>query len=117
MIQRKYQGSQDLFKNGVFDLKEQEDFSKKSPFDSLSQRTTFKISKGKSPSPNDYEIKSIFDIVVEKGKKISDIRSKIRIRENMKNLKNKNEESYSDNKKRVKIPKVNINKEIKNDKV
>ena len=115
--QRKYQGSQDLFKNGVFDLKEQEDFSKKSPFDSLSQRTTFKISKDKSPSPNDYEIKSIFDIVVEKGKKISDIRSKIRIRENMKNLKNKNEESYSDNKKRVKIPKVNINKEIKNDKV
>ena len=115
-IQREYQGSQNLFKNGIFDLKTQEDFSKKSPFDSLSQRTTFKINKEISPSPNDYEIKSIFDIVVEKGKKISDIRSKIKIRENMKNLKNKNaqSDSDSDNKKKVKITKLNINKENKN---
>lgn len=111
---REYQGSQNLFTNGVFALKTQEDFSKKSPFDSLSQRSTFKVNKDRSPSPNDYEIKSVFDIVVEKGKKISDIRSKIRVKENLKNLRNKNNESYNDNIKRVKITKLNINKDNKN---
>ena len=111
---REYQGSQNLFTNGVFALKTQEDFSKKSPFDSLSQRSTFKVNKDRSPSPNDYEIKSVFDIIVEKGKKISDIRSKIRVKENLKNLRNKNNESYNDNIKRVKITKLNINKDNKN---
>ena len=110
---KEYQGSQDLFKNGVFDLKTQENFAKKSPYESNSQRTNFGIKKEKSPSPIDYIIKSGFDLVVEKGKKINEIRSKIRFRENLKNIKDKNDvnDTENNNKKTVKINKININKE------
>ena len=90
---KEYQGSYDLFPKGIFSLKTQENFSSKSPYDNPSQRSLFQ-KKEKSPSPADYRIKSEFEIIAEKGKKLDDIRNKIKIREmNFRSNKN-NEKRY-----------------------
>ena len=75
-----YEGSDDLFKNGVFAPKTQENFNSKGTFSHDAKRSLAK--KEVSPSPCDYKIKSSFEIIVEKGKAIS---------ENRKNMK-KNED-------------------------
>ena len=85
---KEYEGSLDLFKDGVFRLKTQENFSTKQPY-SLRDKRDFNIFNQKmhnSPSPAEYKIKSSFEIVVEKGKKISETRDKIKMRENLKKI-------------------------------
>ena len=99
---REYQGSLDLFQDGVFALKTQQNFSCKSPYDNPTQRTSIQKVKEKSPSPADYVIKSIFEIIAEKGKKTSEIRNNIKLREMIRNFNgNKNAE-----KKYIKIHKI-----------
>ena len=106
---KEYQGPVDLFPDGVFALKTQENFCKKSPYDNQSQRNSLQNNKEKSPSPAEYKIKSEFEIIAEKGKKLSQIRDKIKIREMIRNFtNNKNSE-----KRYVKIKKI---KKIKEDK-
>ena len=78
----------DLFKDGVFELKTQDNFSNKEPYSNLSKREGIYQKTQKSPSPSDYKIKSSFEIMAEKGRKISDIRDKIRMKKNLKNIKN-----------------------------
>ena len=106
---KEYQGPVDLFPDGVFALKTQENFCKKSPYDNQSQRNSLLKNKEKSPSPAEYKIKSEFEIIAEKGKQLSQIRDKIKIREMIRNFtNNKNSE-----KRYVKIKKI---KKIKEDK-
>jgi len=106
---KEYQGPVDLFPDGVFALKTQENFCKKSPYDNQSQRNSLQKNNEKSPSPAEYKIKSEFEIIAEKGKKLSQIRDKIKIREMIRNFtNNKNSE-----KRYVKIKKI---KKIKEDK-
>ena len=117
---KEYQGSLDIFQNGVFALKTQQDFSCKSPYDNPVQRTSFQKIKEKSPSPADYVIKSIFEIIAEKGKKTSDIRNKMKIKEMLKNYNsNKNSKKNYTNIhqfKKIKIgednKKINANNDI-----
>ena len=85
---KEYQGPVDLFPNGIFEIKTQENFSCKSPYDNPVQRSSIVYYKGKSPSPAEYKIKSGFEIIAEKGKKMSEIRDKIKIRDMLKNPKN-----------------------------
>ena len=85
---KEYEGSMDLFKDGVFGLKTQDNFSNKEPYSNLSKREGINQKTQNSPSPADYKIKSSFEIIAEKGKKISEIREKIRMKENLKNNKN-----------------------------
>ena len=77
---KSYEGSDDLFKNGVFAPKTQENFNCQGTFTHDAKRSLEK--KEVSPSPCDYKIKSSFEIIVEKGKAIS---------ENRKNMKKKEE--------------------------
>ena len=105
---KEYQGSGDLFPNGVFDLKTQENFSSKSPYDNTSPRNTLIIKKDKSPSPAEYKIKSVFEIIAEKGKKMNEVRNKIKIREMLKNFQS---EGKSSDKKYIKIKKLNVKNE------
>ena len=88
---REYQGSESLFLDGVFSRKTQEDFFRKEPFSNKAQRTIFGNTKNISPSPADYKIKDSFDIIAEKGKKISDNRDNIK---NKEKKKNKNEINF-----------------------
>ena len=101
-----YQGSLDLFPNGIFALKTQENFSSKSPYDNQAKRSLLQQNKEKSPSPAEYKIKSEFEIIAEKGKKLGDIRNKIKIREMIRNFNgNKiNEKRF------IKIKKINEDK-------
>ena len=110
-LNKEYQGPVDLFQNGVFDLKQQENFSCKSPYDNTSQRSSLSKNKEKSPSPAEYKIKSDFEIISEKGKKISEIRNKIKLMEMFKNMKN----DQNNQKKTIKIRKLKNIKE-ENDK-
>ena len=82
------QGLTDLFIDGNFSLKTHENFSTKEPFGNSAKRE-FKVRGEKEiyPSPADYVIKSNFEIIAEKGKKMSDIREKIKIKESMKKSK------------------------------
>ena len=105
---KEYQGSGDLFPNGVFDLKTQENFSSKSPYDNTSPRNTLIIKKDKSPSPAEYKIKSVFEIIAEKGKKMNEVRNKIKIREMLKNFQS---EGKTNDKKYIKIKKLNVKNE------
>ena len=75
-----YEGSLDLFKDGVFAPKTQEDFCSKGTFGKNEKRGLV-FQSSNSPSPCDYKIKSSFEIIAEEGKKISDIRKKIKINE------------------------------------
>ena len=107
---KEYQGPVNLFPDGIFALKTHENFCSKSPYDNQSQRNSFKNNKEKSPSPADYKIKSEFEIIAEKGKKLSEIRDKIKIREMIRNFRNNkiNEKRY------VKIKKIKKINEEKN---
>ena len=73
-----YEGSMDLFKDGIFAPKTQEDFRSKGTFPQNEKRGLV-FQNSNSPSPCDYKIKSSFDIIAEEGKKISEIRKKIKI--------------------------------------
>ena len=75
-----YEGSMDLFKDGVFAPKTQEDFRTKGTFPQNEKRGLV-FQNSNSPSPCDYIIKSPFDIIADEGKKISEIRKKIKINE------------------------------------
>ena len=76
---KQYEGSLDLFKDGIFAPKTQEDFLSKGTFSLNEKNRGNNIKKDNSPSPCDYKIKSCFEIIAEEGKKISDIRTKIKI--------------------------------------
>lgn len=80
-----FEGSSDLFKEGIFGLKFQESFSNKQPYSYRDKRDAIYQKERKSPSPAEYKIISSFDIIAEKGKKTSEIRDKIRAKENVKN--------------------------------
>ena len=67
-----YEGKVELFKDGIFAPKTQEDFFSQGTFSKDDRRSLAK--KEKSPSPCDYVIKSSFEVIAEKGKKISEIR-------------------------------------------
>ena len=78
-----YEGSMDLFKDGIFAPKTQKDFCSKGTFGKNEKRGLV-FQSGKSPSPCDYKIKSSFEIIAEEGKKISDIRKEIKNNEEIK---------------------------------
>jgi len=110
-----YEGSLDLFKDGIFAPKTQEDFLSKGTF-SLNERNGGKsIKKDNSPSPCDYKIKSCFEIIAEEGKKISDIRTKIKINQEIEkenrrlmeieNKKEEKNENFNKNNDELKEPK------------
>ena len=73
---KSYEGSDDLFKDGIFAPKTQEDFNIKGTFSQDEKRSLAK--KEQSPSPCEYKIKSSFEIIAEKGKAISDLRKRIK---------------------------------------
>ena len=86
-----YEGSLDLFKDGIFAPKTQEDFLSKGTF---TQNEKSLINKNEnnnnnSPGPCQYKIKSSFDKIVEEGKKISEIRKKIKINNEIENERRK----------------------------
>ena len=111
---KEYQGPLDLFQNGVFDLKTQENFASKSPYDNLSKRSSLEKRKDKSPSPAEYKIKSTFEMIAEKGKKMNEIRNCIRIREMLRNIRNN--ENKDNERQFVKINKIKRKNEEKNKK-
>ena len=83
-----YEGSDDLFKDGIFAPKTQEDFNCKGTFSHDAKRSLEK--REKSPSPCDYKIKSSFEIIAEKGNNISENRKRIKqMEENEKGGKKK----------------------------
>ena len=75
---KKFIGSDNLFKNGIFSPKTQEYFFIKESLSNRARRTTFGDEKNKSPSPAEYKIKGEFEKIFEKGKNISDNRDKIK---------------------------------------
>ena len=81
-----YEGSIYLFKDGIFAPKTQEDFFLKEPFSGKAQRTFFGGKKDITPSPAEYKIKSSFELIAEQGKKISDNKKRMQIKE-MKEMK------------------------------
>ena len=106
-----YEGSMDLFKDGIFAPKTQEDFNSKGTF-GRNEKRGLVFQSCKSPSPCEYKIKTSFEKIAEEGKKISDIRKKIKINEeiekkhrkkmlenekNKKENKNENKENEKDN--------------------
>ena len=102
-----YEGSLDLFQDGVFAPKTQEDFRSKGTF-TQDEKSGLVFKKDNSPSPCNYKIKSQFEIIAEEGKKISDIRKKIKINEEnekehrkrlLENEKNKKEGKNNNNEK------------------
>ena len=79
-----YEDSVLLFEDGIFHPNTHQDFNYKEPMDNMSQRGGILSSEyKKSPSPADYNIKSKFDVIVEEGKKISEIKSKIKLKNSM----------------------------------
>ena len=90
---KSFEGSDDLFKDGNFAPKTQENFNIKGTFSKDEKRSLEK--KEKSPSPCEYKIKSSFEIIVEKGKLVSDIRRKL----------NKNKYYETENRKKYTISK------------
>ena len=95
---KSFEGSDDLFKDGNFAPKTQENFNIKGTFSKDEKRSLEK--KEKSPSPCEYKIKSSFEIIVEKGKLVSDIRRKL----------NKNKYYETENRKKYTISKRNNKK-------
>ena len=99
-----YEGSVDLFQDGVFAPKTQEDFFSKGTFSQELKKASVS-KKDHSPSPCEYKIKSQFEIIAEEGKKISDIRKEIKIKEEAEKEKrrkmleneHKNNENYEKN--------------------
>ena len=76
---KSYETFSDLFPDGVFAPKTQENFNCKGTFSKDKKRSLAK--EDRSPSPVDYLIKSSFEIIAEKGKTISDNRKRIKINE------------------------------------
>ena len=70
-----------LFIDGIFKPSDHQDFICKEPMNELSQRGNIGSAYKKSPSPADYKMKSSFDEIAEKGAKINQIRTNIRIQE------------------------------------
>ena len=91
-----YEGSELLFANGVFSQRTQEDFFRKEPFSNNAQRTIFRKTKDDSPSPAQYRIKGQFEIIAEKGKKVSDNRERIKNKENNINIINHKDKNEKD---------------------
>ena len=101
---KEYEGSTYLFKDGVFAPKTQEDFFLKEPFSGKAQRTFFGRKSDISPSPAEYKIKSSFDLIAQQGKKISDNKKRIQIKEiqeklNIKPVKESNKKQFLDDEK------------------
>ena len=79
-----YEDNVILFGDGIFHPNTHQDFNYKEPMDSMSQRgaiITYEYKK--SPSPAEYKMKSKFDLIVEEGKKISEIKNKIKLKKSM----------------------------------
>ena len=76
-----------LFQDGNFGLKTQENFSCKEPLSFPVNRDSIYRKCKISPSPADYKIKSSFEIIAEKGKKISENREKIKQKEILRKIK------------------------------
>ena len=104
-----YEGTYELFKDGNFAPKTQEDFCSKGTFSKDDRRSLAK--REKSPSPCDYVIKSSFEVIAENGKKISKIRE-----ENKEKEKNKRKFINNEIKKLMEKEKeMQITSNIKND--
>ena len=89
---KKYVGSENLFEDGIFDFdkKTQNKDSGKEPMSNRAQRTIFGNLSKVWPSPAEYRIKDCFDIIAEKGMKVSKTRDEIKRKEKYKNIiKNK----------------------------
>ena len=103
---KEYEGPTYLFKDGIFEPKTQEDFFIKEPFSGLAQRPALSKKDGKiTPSPADYKIKSSFEIIAEQGKKISDSKKKIQ----MKEMKERQERQEKENIKQIMEPSKDLN--------
>jgi len=125
---KEYEGPTYLFKDGIFEPKTQEDFFIKEPFSGLAQRPALSKKDGKiTPSPADYKIKSSFEIIAEQGKKISDNKKKIQMKEmkerqekeNIKQIMEPSKDLNLNNEKRDVnennlILKIDDNEEVKN---
>ena len=90
---KEYEGSTYLFRDGIFAPKTQEDFFIKEPFSGKAQRTFFGRKSDITPSPAEYKIKSSFEIIAEQGKKISNNKIRIQMKEMQEKQKLKNNES------------------------
>ena len=92
-----------LFGDGIFHPNTHQDFNYKEPMDSMSQRgAIISYEYKKSPSPAQYKMKSKFDLIVEEGKKISEIKNKIKLKNSMEikrrqNVKGKEENNSINN--------------------
>ena len=84
---KEYEGSMNLFQDGNFGLKTQENFSCKEPLSFPVNRDSIYRKCKNSPSPADYKIKSSFEIIAERGKKISENREKIKQKEILRKIK------------------------------
>ena len=104
-----YEGSLDLFKDGIFAPKTQEDFLSKGTFSQKEKNGAISIKKDNSPSPCDYKIKSCFEIIAEEGKKISDIRRKIKINQEIEK-QNRSLMEIENKKEEIKEKNENFNK-------
>ena len=104
-----YEGSLDLFKDGIFAPKTQEDFLSKGTFSQHEKNGGNSKKKDNSPSPCDYKIKSCFEIIAEEGKKISDIRRKIKINQEIEK-QNRNLMEIENKKEGIKERNENFNK-------
>ena len=106
-----YVGSEDLFKEGIFAQKTQENFFKKEPMSNPAKRTVFGNTSKNWPSPAEYRIKDCFDIIAENGKKVSETRNKIRKKEKYNNIGNIKEITEKKNIKKEKNDESGENKE------
>ena len=99
-IKNQYEDSVILFEDGIFKPNTRQDNLYKEPMENMSPRNgDFSSVYRKSPSPAEYKIKSSFDIIAEKGKKISEIKDKIR-KNNKKDIKHsENKEENNGNNK------------------
>ena len=108
----------DLFTDGIFAPKTQENFNSKGTFTRDKKRSLAKWEK--SPSPSDYKIKSSFEIIVEKGKNISDIRKRNKINDEIekenrrKFILERSKEKEKEMEKGKEIEKEDNNSNIKN---
>ena len=105
---KKYEGPTFLFKDGIFEPKTQKDFFIKEPFSGMAQRTYLGNMSGKTPSPAEYKIKSTFEIIAEKGKKISENRKRIQMKDKLEkeNIK-KSKESLNNSNSNINNKKIN----------
>ena len=113
---QEYEGPSDLFKDGIFAPKTQEDFFIKEPFACLAKRSFIGKNAKDSPSPADYKIKSSFEIIAEQGEKISKNKIEIQIKEMIAMQKRKEREEKAKANLNKKSPKNLEKKDKKNTK-